>query len=151
MSKETARPAFRRRPGPLKQTRWSTVEGWPPPFFFLIVRPLRKLKMLWEKFVHGSREFSHDEPGQRFLNAHKRWKGSGNHLAVRVALVGTGVLLVVIGVLLALIPGVPGIVLGVPGVGLIGTQFRWLATWLDWMESKCRRMWRRMRGGEVSR
>jgi hypothetical protein len=98
---------------------------------------------MWKKLKHAYREFAEDKPGERFLNAHERWKDAS--LLARLGLVAAGFVLVVIGVLLGLVPGVPGIVLGVLGLALIATRFRRMSVWLDWSEIKLRKFWRRCR------
>src|SRR5262245_13126335 len=106
---------------------------------------------MWKKLLRGYRQFAADEPGQRFIDTYKRWKDSSKSPAIGVAVIGAGVLLIVIGVLLALVPGVPGIVLGGLGLALIATRFRRMAVWLDWLETKCRRGWQRIRRRKVFR
>jgi hypothetical protein len=102
-------------------------------------------RFMWKKLVHGYRQLVDDEPGHRFLNAYERRKGSRTGPAVGVALIAAGVLLILVGALLSLVPGVPGIVLGVPGLALIATRFRRVAIASDWLEMKCRRIWRKFR------
>ena len=101
--------------------------------------------------MRGYRQFVEDAPGQRFINAYQRWKGSGQNPLVDVAIIVAGVFLIVVGILLALVPGVPGIVLGVPGLALIATRFRWAAVGLDWLEVRCRKGWQRFRRRKVLR
>jgi len=98
---------------------------------------------LWNKLKQAYHDFRDDKPGERFVNAHERWKGG--HLLTRIGLVLAGVLLIVLGLFLALIPGVPGIVLGVPGIALIASRFRRVAVWMDWLEVKLRNVWHRWR------
>ena len=81
-----------------------------------------------------------DEPGQRFQNAHERWKGSNKSRVLDIVIVISGVLLIAIGAALSLIPGIPGIILGIPGLALIATRSRRLALWMDWTELKCRKL-----------
>jgi hypothetical protein len=103
------------------------------------------IQVMWKKLKRGYRQFADDQPGRRFIDTYKRWKGSSGNPIIGIAVIAVGVVLIVIGALLALVPGVPGIVLGVLGLALIATRFRWMAGWLDWFEVKCRRGWQRFR------
>ena len=78
---------------------------------------------MWKKIKHAYHEFADEKPGQRFIKAHKRWKG-GDSPAVTIIVVTVGAVLIVVGFLLGLIPGVPGIVLGLLGIALIATRFQ---------------------------
>jgi len=100
---------------------------------------------MWKKLAHSYHQLADDEPGHRFLNAYERRKESSQSPAVGIALMVAGILLILLGVFLSLVPGVPGIVLGVPGMALIATRFRRVAVWFDWLEVKCRKIWRKCR------
>ena len=100
---------------------------------------------MWKKLAKSYHQLADDKPGHRFLNAYERRKESTQSPAVGVALMAAGILLILLGLFLSLVPGVPGIVLGVPGVALIATRFRRVAIWSDWLEVKCRRIWRKCR------
>ena len=100
---------------------------------------------MWDRFKHGCKELKDDEPGERFVNVHERWRVHTQGYGATVAIVLIGVVLIAAGGLLGFIPGVPGIVLVVLGGALIGTRFRRVAVWLDWIELKARKLWRRCR------
>jgi len=98
---------------------------------------------MWEKLKHSYRQFKEDEPGERFVNTHRRWREHSHGLAATVIIIVSGVVLIAGGFLLGLVPGVPGIVLGLLGFALIAARFRRMAIWLDWCETKVRKGWRK--------
>jgi len=100
---------------------------------------------LIKKFKQGYRQITEDEPGHRFLNAHKRWKGSNEGTAVAIAIIISAILLIMTGAVLSLVPGIPGILLGLPGLVMIATRFRRVAVWLDWIELNCRKIAQKFR------
>jgi hypothetical protein len=100
---------------------------------------------MWKKLKRSYLQFKEDEPGERFLNAHDRWKEHSNGPVATVLIVLAGVVLIAGGLFLGLIPGVPGIVLGLLGFALIATRFRRMAIWLDWSEAKVRGLWNKCR------
>jgi len=100
---------------------------------------------MWARLKQSYRELKDDEPGHRFVNAHMRWKERTRNWLATVAIIAVGLLLIVAGGFLGLVPGAPGIVLGVLGVALIGTRFKRVAIWLDWLEVRLRQLWHRCR------
>ena len=100
---------------------------------------------IWRRLKRGGHRFAADKPGRRFLHAHVRWQDARRPMLTHAVFVAAGIILLALGFFLGLIPGVPGIVLGVIGVALIGTRFRRTAIWLDWLEVRCRRIWRRLK------
>jgi hypothetical protein len=106
---------------------------------------------MWRKLVRGYRQFVEDLPGQRFVDAYQRWKGTSKNPITNLVLLLIALVLIAVGALLALVPGVPGIVLGALGLALIAIRFRRVAIWLDWSEMKCRGVWRKSRRRKVFR
>lgn len=93
----------------------------------------------WTRIKDDYRQFVKDQPGERFMNLHRRLHARRKGPAVNAAGIIAGVVLIAAGVLLALVPGVPGIVLGVLGVALIAAQFPVLARACDRSEIAARR------------
>jgi hypothetical protein len=82
------------------------------------------------------KKFAQDECGKRFQHLFQRvqkWP-----LRLRVVIWLGGVVLFLSGLFLGILPGVPGLELCFLGLGLMATQIRWLAVWLDRMEKKVR-------------
>lgn len=91
---------------------------------------------MWKQIKQTIKKSKQDKPGERFLNAHKRWNGRSGYVTILFPIVGA--LLIVAGILLGLIPGVPGVVLMVIGAGLIAIRFRSVAVRLDRWDVKAR-------------
>ena len=100
---------------------------------------------MWKKLKRSYRQFREDNPGERFLNAHERWREHSRGPLATIVVIGVGALLIVGGLLLGLVPGVPGILLVLVGFALIAARFRRMAIWLDWSEVKTRRAWQKCR------
>ncbi|MFP4358109.1 MAG: hypothetical protein ACLFSZ_06700 [Puniceicoccaceae bacterium] len=87
-------------------------------------------------------EISQDKPGERFMNHYRRrqealedarpWKS--------YLVIGAGVALGVVGFLFSIPPGSPGFLLWIPGLGLIASRVRFVAVFLDKLESGSRRI-----------
>ena len=106
---------------------------------------------MWDQLKRGYRELKNDEPGMRFVNAHDRWRSHTQGYVATILVVGIGLLLILGGAFLGFVPGVPGVVLAALGFALIGTRFRRVAVWMDWIEAKIRKLWRRCRRSFASR
>ena len=100
---------------------------------------------MWKRLKRGYRQFKKDEPGERFVDAHDRWREYSNGPVATVLILVAGAVLIAGGLFLGLVPGVPGIVLGLLGFALIATRFRRMAIWLDWSEVKIRKAWNKRR------
>ena len=93
----------------------------------------------WTRIKEGYCRFVRNQPGERFMNLHRRWHARRKGPAVTAAGIIVGAVLIVAGGLLALVPGVPGIVPGIAGVALIAAQFPMLARACDRSEVAVRR------------
>lgn len=90
------------------------------------------------------RELRNGHPGNRFRAQFERSKGAkaGKSFLRRWSTVFVASVLLIVGVFLCFIPG-PGIPFIILGAGLLAEQFRVVATALDWLEVKLRKMTRR--------
>lgn len=96
---------------------------------------LKKIKQSYHSLVSGT-------AGQRFTRYHERRKREvRKHGTAKAALyIGLGAALLVVGLLLSIPPGIPGFLLWLPALGLLVTQFKPLAVFLDRTEVYVRRL-----------
>jgi hypothetical protein len=103
--------------------------------------------LMWETAKQQVSEFWCGTPGQRFQQYYRRRQQAMRAQPWQKAVsVGLGLVLVVVGVALSIPPGVPGFLITLPGLGLLATQSRTLARWLDRAELKLRRLFSRVSG-----
>ncbi len=105
---------------------------------------------MWDRIKHGFQELKNDAPGERFVNAHHRWHVHTQGYFATVCIVVLALVLIAGGGFLGFVPGAPGVVLVILGCALIGTRFRRVAIWLDWIELKLRKTWRRLRRSQAA-
>lgn len=86
--------------------------------------------------------FRADSPGERFRHHYERSQLTSQ--ASRIARVLVGIVLVAAGLVLLFIPG-PGLLVGLFGFALLSSQSRILATALDRVEPRVRRLAGRVR------
>jgi hypothetical protein len=134
-----------------KQMRWPLLKVATVLFLLEDCTIRLWIESMWRKLVRGYQQFAEDAPGQRFVDAHQRWKGTSKNPITSFVIIAASLVLIAAGALLGLVPGVPGIVLGVVGLALMATRFRRVAIWLDWSETKCRNAWQRFRHRKVLR
>jgi hypothetical protein len=98
---------------------------------FRVLARFTRLESPMKKFF---KKFAKDECGKRFQHLFQRVQK--RPLRLRVVIWLGGVVLFLSGLFLGILPGVPGLELCFLGLGLMATQIRWLAVWLDRMEKK---------------
>ncbi|WP_156345531.1 hypothetical protein [Verrucomicrobium spinosum] len=101
--------------------------------------PATEGKSLRERVEHQWHLFASDQPGERFVNLHKRRQEQrqGNFSWSRILFVGAGILLIIAGLFFMAVPG-PGLPVLVAGLGLMGSESLVMARGLDWTELKLR-------------
>jgi hypothetical protein len=87
-------------------------------------------------------EFKEDEPGRRFLDRYDRnqLRAKGRFDVRRLLNVIAGTLLVLVSVFFGWAPG-PGMLTLAIGLGMISSEFRPVAVFLDWLELRLRELW----------
>jgi hypothetical protein len=103
----------------------------------------RRRSSIWRTVRQQISEFWRAAPGLRFQRCYRQWTGSMQSWK-KALFVGLGLVLVVVGVALPIPPGVPGFLVTLPGLGLLATQSRALARWLDRAELRLRRLLQRV-------
>lgn len=88
-------------------------------------------------------EFKEDTPGRRFLDRYDRnqQRAKGRFDIRRLLNVVVGSLLVLFSVFFGWAPG-PGMLTLFIGLGMVSSEFRPVAVFLDWAEIKIRKLWR---------
>ena len=89
------------------------------------------------------REFKEDEPGRRFRDRYDRnqKRERGRFDGGRLVNLTVGPVLVIFSVFFGWAPG-PGMLTLFIGLGMVSSEFRPAATFLDWAEVEARRLWR---------
>lgn len=101
--------------------------------------PASEGKGLRARVEHQWHLFASDQPGERFVNLHKRRQEQrqGSFSWGRILFVGAGILLIIAGLFFMAVPG-PGLPVLVAGLGLMGSESLVMARGLDWTEQKLR-------------
>lgn len=96
---------------------------------------LKQSRKYWE-------EFKEDEPGRRFQDRYERnqQRAKGWFDIRRIANLLVGTVLVVVSVFFGWAPG-PGMLTLFIGLGMIASEFRPAAVFLDWFELRVRDLW----------
>jgi hypothetical protein len=98
---------------------------------------------VFKKFKEDMRKLKEGEPGERFIEHHRRHRASESQREAgwkTAAYITAALVLLTAGALLSLVPGVPGIVLGIPALGLLVARLRFFAVFLDRSELFLRRL-----------
>lgn len=100
---------------------------------------MTQIKKEWE-------EFKHARPGRRFEERYWRRKNEeGGKLSFRkLAHIVLGLAAMFTGLVLLAAPG-PGVLVVVLGLGLLGSEFLFVARFLDWAEPKLRHLFARLK------
>lgn len=110
------------------------------------------IKQLKKRWADEWAAFKESKPGERFEDHYKRAHSARRKKRnwFRVVRIVVGVLLAAVGLLMLLAPG-PGALVIFLGLGLLGSEFKPLATFLDWAEVKARGLlkWARLRWGKL--
>ncbi|MFP4069060.1 MAG: hypothetical protein ACLFVC_02665 [Opitutales bacterium] len=106
---------------------------------------LKTLMIQWLK--NTFREVSDDKPGERFINHYLRRQEelNGAKLWKSYVAIAAGVALGIIGFLFSIPPGSPGFLLWIPGLGLIAARVKFVAVFLDKLESGSRSIYGKIR------
>jgi hypothetical protein len=85
-------------------------------------------------------KLSQDEPGERFINHYRRRQEALKDAKPleSYVFIGAGVALGIIGFLFSIPPGSPGFLLWIPALGLIAARLKFVALFLDKLESGSR-------------
>ncbi len=86
-------------------------------------------------------QLSQDRPGERFINHYRREALKDGKPWQSYAFIAAGVVLGIIGFLLSIPPGSPGFLLWIPALGLIAARVKFVAMFLDKLESVSRNIY----------
>ena len=86
-------------------------------------------------------QLSQGRPGERFINHYRREALKDAKPWQSYAFIAAGVVLGSIGILLSIPPGSPGFLLWIPALGLIAARVKFVAMFLDKLESVSRNIY----------